>query len=54
MKNILYDASKIDRKNLMFDNKMLRALLIPIIIEQVLNSFMSENFWMKFSYNQAF
>ena len=40
MKNILYDASKIDRKNLMFDNKMLRALLIPIIIEQVLNSFM--------------
>ena len=32
--------SKIDKKNLLFSNKALIALLIPIVIEQLLNSFM--------------
>ncbi len=36
----LYDKKKIDKKNMLFDNKALRALLFPIIIEQLLNSFM--------------
>lgn len=36
----LYDASQIDRKNKMFDNRALLALLFPIIVEQILNSFM--------------
>lgn len=36
----LYDKEKINWKNLMFDNKALVALLFPIIIEQLLNSFM--------------
>lgn len=36
----LYDASKIDKKNLMFHNRALAGLLFPIIIEQILNSFM--------------
>jgi putative MATE family efflux protein len=31
---------KIDKKNLLFSNKALVALLIPIVIEQLLNSFM--------------
>ena len=36
----LYDKSKIDKNNLMFENKALYALLFPIVIEQLLNSFM--------------
>lgn len=36
----LYDSSKIDKNNLLFPGKALMALLIPIIIEQLLNSFM--------------
>ena len=36
----LYDRSGFDKKKLLFDNKTLIALLIPIIIEQLLNSFM--------------
>ncbi len=36
----LYDASKIDKSKLMFSNKDLKLLLIPLIIEQLLNSFM--------------
>lgn len=36
----LYDASQIDRKNKLFDNRALLALLFPIIVEQILNSFM--------------
>lgn len=40
IKNKLYDSSKIDKNNLLFSNKALFALLIPIIIEQLLNSFM--------------
>lgn len=32
--------SKIDKNNLLFSNKALIALLIPIVIEQLLNSFM--------------
>lgn len=36
----LYDKTKIDWKTIMFDNKALYALLFPIIIEQLLNSFM--------------
>lgn len=36
----LYDKKKIDKKNMLFDNKALLALLFPIIIEQLLNSFM--------------
>lgn len=40
MKNLLYDRTKIDKEHLMFDNKALWALLIPVILEQLLNSFM--------------
>ncbi len=40
MKMKLYDKEKIDWKNLIFDNKALFMLLFPIIIEQLLNSFM--------------
>lgn len=36
----LYDRSKIDWNNILFDNKKLIALLIPIAIEQLLNAFM--------------
>lgn len=36
----LYDKAKIDWKNLLFDNKAIFALLFPIIVEQLLNSFM--------------
>jgi putative MATE family efflux protein len=36
----LYDKKKIDWNNLLFDNKALFLLLVPIIIEQLLNSFM--------------
>ena len=36
----LYDKSKIDKNNLIFSNKALVALLVPIIIEQLLNSLM--------------
>lgn len=36
----LYDKEKIDWKNILFDNKAIFALLLPIIIEQLLNSFM--------------
>lgn len=36
----LYDKSKIDKSNLMFTNHALFVLLIPVIIEQFLNSFM--------------
>lgn len=36
----LYDKEKIDWKNILFDNKALFLLLVPIIIEQLLNSFM--------------
>lgn len=40
MKIKLYDRTKIDWKHLLFDGKALWALLLPIIIEQLLNSFM--------------
>lgn len=40
VKNKLYDSSKIDKQNLMFDHKALRTLLIPVILEQLLNSLM--------------
>jgi len=36
----LYDKSKIDFNNLMYTNHDLTALLIPLIFEQLLNSFM--------------
>ena len=36
----LYDKKQIDFKNIMFDNKALFWLLLPIIVEQLLNSFM--------------
>lgn len=36
----LYDRSKIDKNNLMFSTKDLKKLLIPVVVEQVLNSFM--------------
>lgn len=36
----LYDDSRIDRSNLLFDNKALSKLLIPLMLEQLLNSFM--------------
>ena len=37
---VVYNKEKIDWKNLLFDNKALFALLLPIIVEQLLNSFM--------------
>lgn len=37
---VLYDTSKIDFQHLLFTNKDLRLLLLPLIIEQMLNSFM--------------
>ena len=40
MKNRLYDATKIDWDNLMFSTKELWMLLIPIMVEQMLNSLM--------------
>ena len=40
MRQILYDNSKIDKKDLLFPTKALWMLLIPIIIEQLLNSLM--------------
>lgn len=36
----LYDKTQIEKNNLLFDNKALAALLFPLIIEQLLNSFM--------------
>lgn len=36
----LYDKTKIDKQNMMFTSKQLWALLIPIMVEQLLNSFM--------------
>ena len=36
----LYDKSQIDESKRLFSNKDLRILLIPIVIEQLLNSFM--------------
>lgn len=36
----LYDKTKIDWEHRMFDNKTLWMLLIPLMIEQLLNSFM--------------
>ncbi|MCR5214284.1 MAG: hypothetical protein K6E10_07690, partial [Eubacterium sp.] len=36
----LYDKSKIDFKDLMFDNQALKALLVPLMLEQLLNSLM--------------
>lgn len=40
MKNIFYDKSKIDYGNLLFSRRALWMLLIPLIIEQMLNSLM--------------
>jgi len=37
---MLYDKKKIDWNNLMYQNKGLVALLLPVIVEQLLNSFM--------------
>ena len=36
----LYDATKLDREHMMFSNKQLITLLLPIMVEQLLNSFM--------------
>jgi putative MATE family efflux protein len=36
----LYDKKKIDWNNVLFDNRALFLLLVPIIVEQLLNSFM--------------
>ncbi|MDE6664335.1 MAG: MATE family efflux transporter [Lachnospiraceae bacterium] len=36
----LYDKTQIDQKNLLFDNKTLFWLILPIVIEQLLNSLM--------------
>ena len=36
----LYDKERIDFKHILFDNKALFLLLFPIIVEQLLNSFM--------------
>jgi putative MATE family efflux protein len=37
---LLYDKKKIDWNNVLFDNKALFLLLVPIVVEQLLNSFM--------------
>lgn len=36
----LYDKTKIDKSSLMFDNRALAMLLVPLMIEQLLNSLM--------------
>ena len=36
----LYDKTKIDWNNLLFDKKQLFWLILPIVIEQLLNSLM--------------
>ena len=36
----LYDTTKLDREHMMFSNKQLITLLLPIMVEQLLNSFM--------------
>lgn len=36
----LYDKKKIDWNNILFNNRSLFLLLVPIIVEQLLNSFM--------------
>lgn len=36
----LYDKQQIDRKHILFDNRMLFWLLLPIVIEQLFNSLM--------------
>ena len=36
----LYDKTKIDWNNLLFDKKQLCWLILPIVIEQLLNSLM--------------
>jgi putative MATE family efflux protein len=36
----LYDKNRIDMSNVLFDNRALFILLVPIIVEQLLNSFM--------------
>lgn len=36
----LYDKTKIDKNNLLYNNKALWLLLVPIVIEQLLNSLM--------------
>lgn len=40
LRNKLYDSSKIDKQNVLFDNKALCILLVPVILEQLLNSLM--------------
>ncbi|MBP3889005.1 MAG: MATE family efflux transporter, partial [Cellulosilyticum sp.] len=40
LQNKLYDRSKINHQNLMFSNKDLKLLLFPLVVEQILNSFM--------------
>ncbi|MDD2973301.1 MAG: MATE family efflux transporter [Lachnospiraceae bacterium] len=37
---MFYDKSKIDKGHLLYNNKALFALLVPVIVEQLLNSFM--------------
>lgn len=37
---MIIDKSKIDKKTLLYPNKAMFALLVPVIIEQILNSFM--------------
>ena len=36
----LYDIKQIDRKNILFDNRALFGLILPIVVEQALNSIM--------------
>lgn len=40
LRDLFYDKKQIDLKDLLFDNKALFLLLAPIIVEQLLNSFM--------------
>ena len=36
----LYDKTQLDKENLLFSGKALKMLLIPLMVEQLLNSFM--------------
>ena len=39
-KNSFYDAEKVSWDSLLFDGRALRRLLVPLMLEQLLNSFM--------------
>lgn len=40
LRSRLYDSSQIDKENMLYPSGALMALLIPIVVEQLLNSLM--------------